>query len=436
MYTCRPANVSDAVVINSLMHQTWKDEWRNAQYWQDKLSNPKSAQSGYVIEQIDKHGRWMVGFAMYQWTKPQSISNGYSWCKQDFDTAKYHWSNGANDTELTDLKTETKPYIRPYTINTRYNWPKLSTCFIHITSIALYPKYRGKGLGTKLMKSLIDAFPMKTRFGLEVETTNKGAIRCYKKCKFEIKRKVNNYYGLEKHGYKMVFIRKTEEEFINEIIDIHNINICCVSEKMDCRKWCQPKIEISNRRSCIHNTFVMNDENKTVSEMHRMSVLVKDIVKLLLNSKNKNNKLWSVLFPDLCVNSMRLKKTFVSKCLCSECIWSLFDRIQSKNSLNKIFKGLNDLNDMQLSTKHMMKICRLIMIICVMISNIEFGTWFWKQNKMEMLCNKILDLWCKLLVFVLKMDKNDATMYILLCKDVCVMFGNLLLVYIGKWIEW
>ena len=69
-------------------------------------------------------------------------------------------------------------------------------------------KIKGKGLGTQLMSTIIQAFPKGVKFGLEVDKSNPGGIYCYKKCGFQVVREVPNYYGHNKPALKMVFVKE------------------------------------------------------------------------------------------------------------------------------------------------------------------------------------------------------------------------------------
>ena len=73
---------------------------------------------------------------------------------------------------------------------------KESRVAYHIVTFAIDPKYRKKGLGTKLLNYMID----KTKeygakeWRLEVETNNEEAIKLYEKEKFERGGIIVNYY--------------------------------------------------------------------------------------------------------------------------------------------------------------------------------------------------------------------------------------------------
>lgn len=66
----------------------------------------------------------------------------------------------------------------------------------HIVSIAVDPAHRGKGIGKKLVKTLLEKFKengMK-KARLEVRISNAAAINLYKKLGFNIEKRLKNYY--------------------------------------------------------------------------------------------------------------------------------------------------------------------------------------------------------------------------------------------------
>ncbi len=67
----------------------------------------------------------------------------------------------------------------------------------HLTSIAVHPKHRKKGIAKKILSSLLEKAQSRgaTKATLEVSSTNTAAIRLYKSLGFETK-------GIRKHYYK------------------------------------------------------------------------------------------------------------------------------------------------------------------------------------------------------------------------------------------
>jgi len=66
----------------------------------------------------------------------------------------------------------------------------------HIISIAVDPDHRGKGIGERLVKALLEKFKengMK-KVRLEVRISNIAAINLYKKLGFTIEKRLKNYY--------------------------------------------------------------------------------------------------------------------------------------------------------------------------------------------------------------------------------------------------
>ena len=125
---------------------------------------------------------------MYKWTRPFTKKpfwqreRGHQWYISDFcfdkNEQSYQWKDGYYQTtkggEYNDILYNNK--------NLKLNWNKLSTHIVHITDVAIHEDFRGKGLGTQLVQSMIYSFPSGTRFGLEVWSSNHGAIKCYEKC--------------------------------------------------------------------------------------------------------------------------------------------------------------------------------------------------------------------------------------------------------------
>ena len=171
-------------------------EWRNPQFWTKQFIKPMSQRFGYVIEQFDdisntnddnkeSEQSTVIGFAMYKWNRPKlekpfwQNQYGHDWYIEDFNTKQYQWNNGFNSKNSTNGAYYNLLYNNK---NLKENWKKLSTHIVHITDVAIHPHFRGKGLGTQLMQSMIYSFPTGTRFGLEVKCSNHGGVKCYEKC--------------------------------------------------------------------------------------------------------------------------------------------------------------------------------------------------------------------------------------------------------------
>ena len=80
---------------------------------------------------------------------------------------------------------------------------KESRVAYHIVTFAVEPKYRKKGLGTKLINHMIEKTMENgaEEWRLEVETNNEGAIKLYEKEKFERGGTIINYYSTGRHAY-------------------------------------------------------------------------------------------------------------------------------------------------------------------------------------------------------------------------------------------
>ena len=80
----------------------------------------------------------------------------------------------------------------------------------HITNIAVHPDYRGKGIGSKLVKSLIDNSKdwYINDLTLEVRYSNKIAQNLYKKYGFIEEGIRKNYYADNKEDAVIMWRRK------------------------------------------------------------------------------------------------------------------------------------------------------------------------------------------------------------------------------------
>ena len=122
-----------------------------------------------MIEQITpNHDSVIVGFAMYAWIK----------------SAKFKHIVNSN---ITDSKYQ-------HNRNLMENWHRINDHEIYLTDIGIHPRYQNKGLCKLLLNGLIDSFPDKTIFTLDVSVKNQIAIKCYQHCGFVIKYLPKNYY--------------------------------------------------------------------------------------------------------------------------------------------------------------------------------------------------------------------------------------------------
>jgi len=76
----------------------------------------------------------------------------------------------------------------------------------HVISIAVRPEWRGRGIGVKLMESLLDAFKKRglKRAVLEVAVSNEEAVRFYKRLGFKVITSLKGYYPWGEDAYLMV----------------------------------------------------------------------------------------------------------------------------------------------------------------------------------------------------------------------------------------
>ncbi|KYC53992.1 MAG: putative N-acetyltransferase [Candidatus Methanofastidiosum methylothiophilum] len=73
----------------------------------------------------------------------------------------------------------------------------------HILVIAIKDEYKKKGIGTFLMKKLIEVYEKKgiTQLKLEVRTSNLAAITMYKRLGFKITNRLRHYYENGEDGF-------------------------------------------------------------------------------------------------------------------------------------------------------------------------------------------------------------------------------------------
>lgn len=78
---------------------------------------------------------------------------------------------------------------------------------VHIKSIAVYSEYRNQQIGSKMIHLVKKLFP-NNNITLYVQTTNKDAVRFYKKNDFLIMNKKKDFYNnLENNdAYTMIFL--------------------------------------------------------------------------------------------------------------------------------------------------------------------------------------------------------------------------------------
>lgn len=73
----------------------------------------------------------------------------------------------------------------------------------HIITFATLPKYRSQGIGGKLLQYTINYWN-NLPITLNVMCSNKKAIKFYLKHGFIQYKKLNNYYGKNKHGLQLI----------------------------------------------------------------------------------------------------------------------------------------------------------------------------------------------------------------------------------------
>ncbi len=74
---------------------------------------------------------------------------------------------------------------------------------LRILMLAVDKKFRRKGIGKSLLKELLIKYPEARKVVLEVRSDNKEAINFYKKQKFKIKGKIDDFYTDGSTAYLM-----------------------------------------------------------------------------------------------------------------------------------------------------------------------------------------------------------------------------------------
>jgi len=119
-----------------------------------------------------------------------------------------------DDRNFTDIKYGTlKTHYNPlksffmYWI-IRLTTPKIKEGTVRIDSLAVDKSYRGKGIGTKLIKGVIE-FARQNNYSqvlLEVVNTNPMAKALYERMGFKVKKKVNFYFFTRSAGFSSEYI--------------------------------------------------------------------------------------------------------------------------------------------------------------------------------------------------------------------------------------
>jgi ribosomal protein S18 acetylase RimI-like enzyme len=88
------------------------------------------------------------------------------------------------------------------------NYSDFKNGILNIDDLVIDENCRGRGLGLQLLEHVIDEITT-TQFGtikqvtLQVETTNKPAIKIYRNLGFEIVEELKDYYDEGRHAYQM-----------------------------------------------------------------------------------------------------------------------------------------------------------------------------------------------------------------------------------------
>jgi ribosomal protein S18 acetylase RimI-like enzyme len=76
-----------------------------------------------------------------------------------------------------------------------------------LCNLALLPEYQGKGIAKQTLNHYLNKLSNFNHIFLEVDMENKKAIQLYKKCGFQHYKTLQNYYGVNKHAFKMKKVR-------------------------------------------------------------------------------------------------------------------------------------------------------------------------------------------------------------------------------------
>ena len=76
--------------------------------------------------------------------------------------------------------------------------------YINISNLVIKKLYQHQGIGTQLIEYMLH---LGNHFCLHVEIDNEKAIKCYKKCGFQITKMESDYYGKDKPAYLMTLIK-------------------------------------------------------------------------------------------------------------------------------------------------------------------------------------------------------------------------------------
>lgn len=84
-----------------------------------------------------------------------------------------------------------------------------------LVTIAVSSGNRRKGIGRKLLEYMIVHYGSNIKWHLEVNCKNDTAVNLYKSFGFEIAGIIKNYYGTDKHAYRMIRNNDIIKEYYN-----------------------------------------------------------------------------------------------------------------------------------------------------------------------------------------------------------------------------
>lgn len=334
----RVCKVQDTEMIVQLIKMAWPDEpkWRNKHYWTSEFLKPNSKRFGFVIEQINHQSqkRIIVGVAMYKLCKSIKYQSymGYKyskaqWFNRDFRSFSPKKQSENKMSEISDSMknmnmNETKNEII-FDPQLKKSFHLLKTQFIHVTDVAVDAQFRGKGLGTQLMQSMVYSFPSGTRFGLEVRSNNMGGVRCYQKCGFVITRIIDDFYD---YG-------STSDNCANKMTLVSNFS--CSDVLLFFNKSKMKRIDkyyqtISKELKEFHEQIIVSEEKVHIEGRD----LVQKMIELLIDKKD-----WKMKF-EMFSNEQIFDNDL---CLLSESdLKDLFPKIGPRSRIRKFINELKN----------------------------------------------------------------------------------------------
>ena len=179
------SNGKDSVIMRNVA--------KNSKWVDYSKVHPKQ---GFVIESSASSKNSIIGFIMYEIVKPESMT----FAPNDIDSLTHSFQklNVYDDEKYDDRKCDEKRQNEQ-----ELNDDKSNIVQLQVTHFFMIPSKRGRGIGASLLQYLIQSFPQKTKFGVDVAANNHIAINCFHKCGFVIKHQIKDYFGKNQNCLKM-----------------------------------------------------------------------------------------------------------------------------------------------------------------------------------------------------------------------------------------